>query len=195
MNTLKNFETQIQKPGMLVAKMAESWDQTNFRPKESELLQTLMDHNKQSHVFDLLQVRKENHAVYYFNHEDSSLVLEKVARNRKIKLKDFLLNSLSKAAKKLKIKENILHLNMQKLSEYQGLEESSIIAYDLGKLHRRRLESNVQLSMIPPLFEEKISVSFIVFADKLSLAVNGPDEIKDLLLETWIREINKDLFA
>lgn len=194
MNTLKNVEQQIQRPGMLVAKRADDWELTDFRPKESEILETLMQHNQQSHVIDQLLIRKENHALYYFDKDDSQLVLDKVAKNRKIKLKDFMLGCLAKAAKKLEIEQNILHLDLQKPSDLQDIEASSIVAYDLGKLHRRKLDGNVHLTMIPPLFEEKISVSFTIFADKLSLAVNGPEDVKDVVLEMWIREINKELF-
>lgn len=201
MNTLKNMEDHFQRPGMLVALKSENWDLTNFRPKENEVIQFLMEHNKQSHVFDQSQLRKENHALYYFNKEDSALVLDKVAKNRKIKLNDFLLETLCRAAKKLEINEKILHIDLQKIkthnkdeSPQDSLNESTIIAYDLGKLHRRKLDSNIQLSMIPPLFESKLSVSFTVFADKLSLAVNSQGDERYLLLELWIREINFELF-
>lgn len=194
MNTLKTVEQKIQRPGMLVAKMADDWGATDFRPKENEILQTLLAHNQQTHVFDQLQIRNDNHAIYYFDRDDSELVLDKIAKNRKLKLKDFLLTCLAKAAKKLEIEQTILHLDMQKPFELENLEKSSIVAYDLGKIHRRKLESKVQLTMIPPLFDQKISVSFIIFAGKLSLAVNGDSEIKDVLLEMWIREINNELF-
>ena len=196
MNTLKFVNEQIQRPGMLVATKIDEWDEkTDLRPKESQLLQSLMEYNQQTHLIDQVQIRNRNHAIHYFNVADSSLVLEKVAKNRKLKLKDFLIGCLAKAAAKLELNNNIQHIDLQKEESDDYCENSKFVAFDLGKVHRRKLDSNIHLSMLPPLIEDKISVSFVIFADKLSLAVNGPDEMNNIILEMWIREINKELFS